>query len=104
MLVKKATCVCWCGALHVCLTPYHVPCCVTGDRYDPEPRTRRMYKDDHSERSHDMGGEEESRGHEYHDEQSSGSAVRAYRDEPESKEEDDIYHDELAEKKDMQRR
>ena len=76
---------------------------MTGDRYDPEPRTRRMYRDDHSERSHDAGGEEESRSHEFHDEQSGGSAVRAYRDEPESKE-DGIYHDEPAERKGMQQR
>lgn len=76
---------------------------MTGDRYDPEPRTRRVYKDDHSERSHDVGGEEDTKGHDYHDEQSGGSAVRAYRDEPESKEEG-VYHDEPAEKKDMQRR
>ena len=76
---------------------------VTGDRYDPEPRTRRVYKDDVSERRHEEGGEEESRGREYHDEQNETSAVQAYRDEPVSKEEGvGVYHDEPAGKKDMQ--
>lgn len=76
-------------------------CWVIGDRYDPEPRTRRVYKDNYSERSHEEGGEEEeARSREYRDDQSGSSTVRVYRDEQESKEV--VYHDEPEEKKDVQ--
>ena len=96
--------------LYVLTRPSHTPlpspfpCCVAGDRYDPEPRTRRAYKEDFSGRSHEEGGGEGSTSREYRDEQSGGGGsqgVRVYRDEQEPKE-DTAYHDDTTEKKDSQ--
>ena len=93
-------CCCVCTYVSPCTTSSAM-CRVTGNRYDPEPRTRRVYKDNYSERSHEEGGEEEeARSREYHDDQSRSSTVRVYRDEQESKEE--VYRDEPEEKKDVQ--